>query len=161
MQYHLAADSPGDVTKLGPGAYGVLFQLERDVIIATGRLGEISYPRGWYVYVGSAMGGISGRLKHHLGPHTRIFWHIDYVLPQGTLIAVVVGETDQRVECQLASHLRDRFTGFEKFGSSDCRCEGHLFMSDAYEPLLKHVVNAFESVNCRPRVMEVVSDSSG
>ena len=159
MQYHLAADSPGDVTKLGPGAYGVLFELERGVTLATGRLGKIFYPRGWYVYVGSAMGGISGRLKHHLGPHTRIFWHIDYVLPQGTLIAVVVGETDQRVECQLASHLRERFTGFKRFGSSDCRCKGHLFMSDAYELLLNGLMNAFESANCRPQVMEVVSDS--
>ena len=114
MQYHLAADSPGGVTKLGLGAYGVLFQLERDVTLATGRLGEISYPRGWYVYLGSAMGGISGRLKHHLGPHTRIFWHIDYILPKGKPVAVVVGETDQRVECQLASYLRGQVHGIQK-----------------------------------------------
>jgi Uri superfamily endonuclease len=118
VQYHLAADSRGDATKLGPGAYGVLFKLDRDFTLATSRLGEIFYPRGWYVYVGSAMGGISGRLKHHLGPHTRIFWHIDYILPQGNLISVVVGETDQRVECQL-----DRYQGFRCQG----RCHsGHM-----------------------------------
>ena len=158
MPYRLAKDYTGDAAKLGPGAYGVLFELNKEQTITTGRLGEISYPRGWYVYVGSAMGGLSGRIKHHLGPHKKPFWHIDHLLAKGRPVAVVIGETDRRVECDVASSLRSRFAKFKKFGSSDCRCDGHLFVSDAYQPLLDSVMESFESTQCHPQVVDVIDD---
>ncbi|MDP6514102.1 MAG: GIY-YIG nuclease family protein [SAR202 cluster bacterium] len=161
MQYRLAEAPTENASKLGPGVYGVMFELDNDQMIVTGMLGEISYPRGWYVYVGSAMGGLSGRLQHHLGPHRKPHWHIDHLLPKGRPVAVVALETDQKVECDVALRLRERFTAFRRFGSSDCRCPGHLFASDAYQPLLDSLMESFKSSGRMPRVIEVIDGSPG
>ena len=109
------------------------------------------YQAGWYAYIGSAIGGISGRFKHHLGDHhAKPRWHIDYLLPHGELSAVVVAETRRRVECLLAGFLARRFQVVRRFGSSDCRCAGHLFWSEARAPLLDSMLEAVREVGCSP-----------
>ncbi len=53
--------------KLGPGAYGILFEINEQLSVPTGKLDVGPYAAGWYAYIGSAMNGISGRFTHHLG----------------------------------------------------------------------------------------------
>ena len=139
---------------LGPGIYGLLIEIRRDMTIPTGRLGAREYTRGWYVYVGSALSGISGRLQHHLRRRKRARWHIDYLLAHGELAAVVTAETRQRVECALASLLAERFEITPRFGSSDCHCPGHLLCSPLRSALLEATVEALRSLGCQPRVIE-------
>ena len=139
---------------LGPGAYGLLIEFRRDMTIPTGRLGAREYRRGWYVYVGSALRGISGRLQHHLRRRKRARWHIDYLLAHGELAAVVTAETRERVECAVASLLAERFEVTPRFGSSDCHCPGHLFRSRTRAALLIATVHAARSLGCHTRVIE-------
>jgi len=51
----------------GPGTYLLLLRLEEDREIEIGRLGSLFFPRGYYLYVGSAMGpgGLVARLARH------------------------------------------------------------------------------------------------
>lgn len=145
------ADSMGDNARLGSGVYGLLFEISRQLAVPTGRLGVRTYPVGWYAYIGSALGGISGRIRHHLRTHKRPHWHIDYLLPHGELSAIVVAETHQRVECLLAAFLAQRFRVVHRFGSSDCGCAGHLFWSEARAPLLDAMLEAVQEVGCSPK----------
>ncbi len=140
----------GDSARLGSGVYGVLFEISQQLAVPTGRLGVRTYPMGWYAYIGSAMGGISGRIRHHLRTHERPRWHIDYLLPHGDVSAVVVAETRQRMECLLAAFLAKRFHVVHRFGSSDCRCAGHLFWSEVRAPLLDAILEAVQEVGCSP-----------
>ncbi|MCH8185682.1 MAG: GIY-YIG nuclease family protein [Chloroflexi bacterium] len=139
---------------LGPGIYGLLIEIRRDVTIPTGRLGAREYNRGWYVYIGSALKGISGRLQHHLRRRKRARWHVDYLLAHGELEAVVAAETHDRVECALARLLAERFDVIPRFGSSDCRCPGHLLRSPMRSALLEATIAASRSLGCRPQLIE-------
>ena len=119
-----------NVTK-GPGTYLLLLCLEEDREIIMGRLGTLLFPRGYYLYVGSARGpgGLRARLARHRqrGKHPR--WHIDYLRGHAKLIEIWAVESDERLECLWAQHLAQLSQGrpIPHFGGSDCRCPSHLF----------------------------------
>jgi len=95
-----------------------------------GKLGIHDFPPGYYVYVGSALAGLHGRLKHHLKSEKRLHWHIDYLLQQQATIAQIwcaLGE--DRLECtwnEILAELPGAAPIVPGFGSSDCRCYTHL-----------------------------------
>ncbi|MEE9202206.1 MAG: GIY-YIG nuclease family protein [Dehalococcoidia bacterium] len=97
-----------------------------------GRLGEQWFD-GTYVYVGSARGpGGIKRLRRHYqvarGQRSGGRWHIDHLLALGRLEAALFIHTREPVECLLARRVgRVAQLAVPGFGSSDCRCPGHLF----------------------------------
>ena len=113
-----------------PGTYLLLLELpgRLDATVRGGR--EYRLEAGLYAYVGSARGpgGLASRLRRHAVESSRKHWHVDYLVPHADLKgALEVGGTDRR-ECGWASWVGS--TGAEcvaGFGSSDCRCAGHLF----------------------------------
>lgn len=115
----------------GPGTYLLLLRLEDDREIAIGRLGTLLFPRGYYLYIGSARGpgGLQARLARHCrrGKHPR--WHIDYLRGHANLIEIWAAECDERLECFWAQQLAQLSPSrpIPHFGSSDCRCLSHLF----------------------------------
>ena len=131
-----------------PGVYALVLELSEDVEISVGRLGNIPFRVGAYAYVGSAMGGVGTRLSHHLRSHSQTRWHIDYLLAQGLASSVVVGLGHQRVECQLAGQMAQRFQTIPRFGSSDCRCPGHLFHGPSTTTLAEVALEATQQLGC-------------
>lgn len=117
---------------------------------SVGSLGEVSFPRGWYVYVGSAQGpGGLLRVKRHMQVASRKNisprWHIDYLLlhPDVSLSAVACAESrDRQTECAIASVLGGK--PVNGFGASDCSCRSHLFYFDSNPE--KSVISAFLSL---------------
>lgn len=90
------------------------------------------FPTGWYIYAGSAMGGLDGRLGRHLrfGFSARPHWHVDWLsrIAQDKSFAVVASMT--RLECELArsvASVEGAAPAAPGFGSSDCRCPAHLY----------------------------------
>lgn len=142
-----------------PGVYALLFYLDRDRRLGVGHLGCLAFPRGWYAYVGSAMAALERRLRHHFRPHRRPHWHIDYLLPQGRLAAVIVGYTANRLECALARALADGFRAFHRFGSSDCRCPGHLFYAHSRDRLSHAALMALKDLGCATEVSWAAADA--
>jgi Uri superfamily endonuclease len=94
-----------------------------------GRLGTYDFPRGHYVYVGSALGGLTGRLRHHLSTEKRLRWHIDYLLQSATLVEIWYALGRDRLECtwnKLVGNLEGAKRLVPGFGASDCCCPSHL-----------------------------------
>ena len=116
-----------------PGSYVLLLRLEEPCEIAVGRRGRHRYSRGDYLYCGSALGGLAARLARHARREKRLHWHIDYLLAQAALHGAWVMPGTTRLEC-LAQRALCRLGGLplRGFGSSDCRCPGHLlFFAEA------------------------------
>ena len=84
------------------------------------------YPAGWYLYTGSAMNGVRVRLERYLNPERRRHWHVDYLLDHGDAVAAWVALGRAPLECRLAAALAAELERVSRFGSSDCRCPGHL-----------------------------------
>lgn len=121
------------------GAYCLLISLERDVEVAVGALGTGRFPRGLYVYVGSAQSGIGSRIGRHVSGAKRMHWHIDYLLEHATVLsAVALGVSRKDDECVVAQSLLSLDGAdvvVDGFGSSDCSCRSHLirFDTDDYD----------------------------
>lgn len=110
------------------GSYLLVLRLSRPAALLVGALGRIRFPAGFYVYVGSAMAGLSARLARHLRRRKKMHWHIDWLASKARIVDTLPVRSSQRLECDIAAAVAelasDRIPGF---GSSDCPCESHLF----------------------------------
>ena len=111
------------------GSYVLLIQLPEEQTITIGSLKAIYFPRGYYAYVGSAMGGFKSRLNRHLKSNKKPHWHIDYLLEKASISEIILCETNDRMECTIAQALTGQFDSIPGFGSSDCKCRSHLFFA--------------------------------
>ena len=110
------------------GTYALIILLRTGTTISVGALGSLQFPAGYYVYVGSAQGGLEARLQYHLRPKTQYHWHIDYFLAHAHLHSVWY-QAGGNQECSMARDLAEICTPVLGFGSSDCQCSSHLFHS--------------------------------
>ena len=123
------------------GAYCLLIGLEDDTEIRVGALGTRMFPRGLYVYIGSAQAGIGARVGRHISGAGRKHWHVDYLLEHGAVLSTVALQVSKKEdECAVAQSLLSLDGAevvVEGFGSSDCRCRSHLvhFDTDDYDSL--------------------------
>ena len=111
------------------GVYHLLIHLSQSTTVEVGKLGSFSFPGGYYVYTGSALGGLESRIARHHRREKRLHWHIDYLLQYGRIIDVITHTTVDRLECQFNRNilsLPDCKILVKGFGSSDCRCPSHL-----------------------------------
>ena len=111
------------------GIYNLIIKLSKKTEIKIGRLGTFVFPKGFYVYTGSAQNGLEKRINRHLSSNKKFHWHIDYLLSHAKVIKVVryVGSKD---ECKLNNVTWQSFGATQivkKFGSSDCNCVTHLY----------------------------------
>ena len=119
------------------GSYVLLIQLPEEQTITTGRLKATYFPRGYYAYVGSAMGGFKSRLNRHLKSNKKPHWHIDYLLEKASISEIILCETKDKAECTIAQTLSRHFDSLPGFGSSDCKCRSHLFFAtDKMKPTI-------------------------
>jgi len=125
------------------GVYVLLINTESGSIKA-GALGNIPVNRGWYAYVGSALGsGGFARVRRHIQLSRektgKTHWHIDNLLihPESRLRRAYCQRTAKRTECITASCMSGEVV--IGFGSSDCSCPGHLFFypSDPHEEIFQ------------------------
>ena len=133
------------------GTYTLVIFLPHAQTIRIGSLGEYKFPRGYYVYIGSAMNGLAARIARHLvnnrlanraknqrnhGAVSRwrerkkkIRWHIDYLLEHARVTEVMTHRGTDRFEClwaQAALALSKAKIVVPRFGASDCKCAAHL-----------------------------------
>jgi len=106
----------------------LIINVQKDKLVTVGALGEISFTRGLYAYVGSAQSNLEPRIKRHLMKKKPLFWHIDYLLDNSAteILKVFAKEADRLEECIIARMLKGEGEAIEGFGSSDCNCTSHL-----------------------------------
>jgi sugar fermentation stimulation protein A len=134
------------------GNYLILLEMAKSRRVETGALGTIGFQKGWYVYSGSARKNLSARISRHLRKTgKKKHWHIDYLVPYAGRIKALPVMSYRNLECELAGEL-ERLGGkpIEGFGSSDCRCAGHLF----YFPAPPESGRAFTEMLFRYRHVE-------
>lgn len=111
-----------------PGVYVLTVRLPRAAPWRHGKAKTVLRP-GWYVYTGSAMGGLEGRLGRHLRTSVVRHWHLDHLLGAGRVVDVqALPSRDPTAECRLAAAVRT-WHGAEPvvgFGAGDCHCGSHL-----------------------------------
>jgi sugar fermentation stimulation protein A len=116
--------APQDIPREG-GVYALTLRVEAAATIRVGALREVTFEPGLYVYVGSARRGLRARLARHLRGDGRLHWHIDYLRRHARPVAVRWWTEGQ--ECALSdATAAGAVRTVRGFGSSDCRCAGHL-----------------------------------
>lgn len=111
------------------GTYALLLALDEEATIAVGKLGTFLFPAGYYLYIGSARGGLFHRLRRHLERRKKLRWHIDYLRQWANVIEVWYLFSEESLECswaQAAAAMPQAQIPIPGFGSSDCRCRSHL-----------------------------------
>jgi Uri superfamily endonuclease len=144
----------GGRDKVTKGVYVLILFLPRARRVVVGKLGTIAFERGFYAYVGSAMGPAGfKRVARHLdvseGRLKTKRWHVDHLLAVAKVLATVEITTQQIIECKVARELLENasLACTENFGSSDCKCRSHLF----YSPRFDDIENAMRKLisDCR------------
>jgi len=120
------------VIEAKPGTYALILSCASDARIQVGRLGTMQLQRGYYVYLGSALGpgGLRARIAHHQKLSTRPHWHIDYLRAHTRLHSVWFNYDGMRHEHEWAlamQKVKDTRVPFPGFGASDCSCPSHLY----------------------------------
>lgn len=123
------------------GTYVLVFQLLAPCEVKVGALGLVPIEPGYYLYVGSAHGGggLQARVMRHLAVDKPLRWHMDYLRPQLTPVAVWWQACAERLEDQWVEHIpqigvKPHHKGF---GASDSRHFSHLFFC-AQAPSFRH-----------------------
>ena len=112
------------------GAYILILRLRDPLRIRVGSLGVVEFDRGYYAYVGSAMGpgGVRARLCRHIRGREARRWHIDY-LREHADVAYYLYTCEGPPERVIAERCRRLLEpGPRGFGSSDDPVNStHLF----------------------------------
>jgi sugar fermentation stimulation protein A len=94
-----------------------------------GKLGEITFRPGFYVYVGSGMANLEKRVKHHQLKKKSYHYHIDFITPTYMKIKKpYLIRITERIESELAVKIEkvcDEMV--QGFGCSDTKEKSHLF----------------------------------
>jgi sugar fermentation stimulation protein A len=113
---------------MAKGAYILITKLKQDGSLRIGSLGKIHFKKGYYCYVGSALGNLEKRIARHKRKNKKLHWHIDYFLKKAKIKGITALQTTKRIECSLSrklKHIAD--SRALNFGSSDCKCQTHLY----------------------------------
>ena len=123
------------------GIYVLIIRVNSVIHPKIGALGMLTFPVGFYAYVGSAQNNLELRVKRHESRQKRLFWHIDYLLNNEAARVVdvyfVLGRKTK--ECVIASLLEKNAEAIAGFGCSDCRCRSHLFHAQDFGFLQEHM----------------------
>lgn len=121
------------------GVYALVVRVPQTTTIVIGRLGRIDFHAGFYVYIGSALNSLPGRISRHMKKSKKNHWHIDYLLGGLDVRVIRVGwkGSARRVECLIARRVGEGSgASMEGFGCGDCGCDSHLH----YFPRLEQAV---------------------
>ncbi len=110
------------------GSYIVMIHIPQDVTTKVGSLGEVHFPAGYYLYVGTAKRALTKRMERHMRKHTAVHWHIDYLKGYADRCTAIPIRSSTPLEHELAEAVGRIADGcIPSFGSSDCDCPSHLF----------------------------------
>jgi len=89
------------------GAYILVLKLNSGKNIKVGALGKIKFKKGFYCYVGSAIGNttIEKRCRRHLKKKKALRWHIDYLRKEAEIVEIFAIPSKRKKECKIAKKI--------------------------------------------------------
>lgn len=133
------------------GCYCLVIKLNEDKDLKIGKKLKISFNKGYYVYIGSAMNNLEARVNRHLSKTKKLHWHIDYLLKYAKIEEVIYNE-GTKVECDLSEQLAKKNEFIRDFGCSDCECESHLYYFKNKKEAIEEVADAYNAIACPFRI---------
>jgi len=133
------------------GSYILCIQLKKPIKKRIGSLGYLKFEKGYYCYVGSAMGNsmtLENRVFRHLRKKKKKKWHIDYFLDSkhAKIFKVLFLPSQKKLEEKISSLLeKEADLTIKNFGSSDCKTKGNLHYFRKKSKLEKVLENLLES----------------
>ncbi|MBI5680665.1 MAG: GIY-YIG nuclease family protein [Methanobacterium sp.] len=126
--------------------YCLIIELNKNSSIEIGKLGKLVFKKGYYVYIGSALNSLDGRIKRHLSNEKKLFWHVDYLLnsPNSTIKEIILERSSEKWECSIAKEISKEGITVDRFGSSDCKCNAHLYYFENFEDAENTCLNSFK-----------------
>ena len=113
------------------GSYILVIRLKRGKTLNVGKLGSVSFKKGYYCYIGSAMKNLTTRTERHRRKDKKLHWHIDYLTTEADKVNALQIRASTRMECHIASTVTAIMKSYTPgFGTSDCHCRTHLFWAD-------------------------------
>lgn len=111
--------------------YAIFLKIDEDIDLSVGKHGEFHFPKGMYVYIGSAKRNLVKRLERHISIDKKKRWHFDYIRPYGTIIKIITYD-ERLTECELAQNFLEKGKVIaRKMGSTDCSCSTHfIYLGD-------------------------------
>ena len=111
------------------GIYCLIIEIKKCINKKIGKLGNIDFNKGSYIYVGSAQNGIEKRVKRHFKKKKKKYWHVDYLLDDKNvkIEKYLCKKGSKKEECKIAKFLASFGDIIQGFGCSDCKCISHLF----------------------------------
>lgn len=106
--------------------YCLIIRRSNSGSIQIGKLDSFHFPKGNYVYVGSARSGLTSRIQRHRSNDKTLYWHIDYLLAENNITDVVLSDRSECSTYQLIRNREESTVIADQFGSSDCTCQSHL-----------------------------------
>lgn len=117
------------------GSYLIVLRLDRGRTLELGGLGRVRFGKGYYIYIGAAAEGLTQQLARHQRGTGRKRGHIDHLREAARWIAGIPIRSGTDRECAAADAIaRVAGRAVPGFGSTDCRCAGHLFRMET-DPL--------------------------
>ena len=112
----------------------LVLRLDEPHSIDVGKLGRVCFPVGVYLYFGSALNGLNGRIQRHLRREKKAHWHIDRLASPASIEEVWWMDDGRNWECAWANEsagLSSRSWSAPGFGSTDCGCGSHPHALDS------------------------------
>ena len=144
------------------GAYVLIIDLSMNQSFQLKSLGPVSFERGTWIYIGSAMGNgstsLENRIRRHFRTEKTIHWHIDHLLKLGANIRCSIwSESSEHAECDIAKNIEqvgNIYPGPKGFGASDCKnkCVTHLYRSKIEDDLEEIIQDIFKKLKLEPRI---------
>jgi len=126
------------------GLYILVMTLTKSEKISVGKQAPRLFEKGLYLYTGRARNGLRARIARHGRRRKKLHWHIDYFLNKAVIGEVWI-KLDYFDECgtvtEMINLLKNASVPVRGFGSSDCRCPGHLVYCSEPGPHLNQLRN--------------------
>ncbi len=106
--------------------YQHLILVKKSTTIQVRALGSFTFPKGFYIYTGSAKKNMEARIQRHCSKEKKLRWHIDYLLIHLD-VQIEKVKRSRADECILNQSIKGKVL-VKGFGSSDCTksCGSHL-----------------------------------
>lgn len=113
------------------GCYQLVLKLNKTLLLKIGKLGEINFRKGFYIYTGRSKKGLKARVERHKRKEKKRHWHIDYLLAVAVIRKIFYYRSrfDECIINMKTNKLIKDSAIVNGFGSSDCRCRGHLIFT--------------------------------
>ncbi|MDT7864584.1 MAG: GIY-YIG nuclease family protein [Thermoproteota archaeon] len=110
------------------GSYILIIKIKKKFKTKIGKIGDIDFKKGYYLYIGSSKKTYKSRILRYLSKIKRKHWHIDYLITNKNAIIIGFILLLNKNECDISKiFYNNKFKYVSKFGCSDCKCRSHLF----------------------------------